>query len=214
MEIFLKDNLNEEISLNNTKSLAKSNENKDNKEDKILNLNEDKYLIKSDLLNIETKKLKQKNILEKTEENIIKTLNLKILVKSKYILKEILLILDDKRKLLLLRYNKYYKKLMGINLVNYQKLCGKIKTGGINGYGKEYEFDNLYLIFKGYYMNGKRNGKGIEYNGDIIFEGEYKNEIKNGKGIEYNKKGILFVGEYVNGKNGMDLLKNIIMIHI
>ena len=143
MDVCLKNNHDEEINLSNTKSLTKSNENKDNKEDKILNLNEDKYLIKSDLLNIETKKLTEKNILEKTEENIDKTLNLKILVKSKYILKEILLILDDKRKLLLLKYNKYYQKLMGINIVNYQKLSGKIKTGGINGYGKEYEFDNL-----------------------------------------------------------------------
>ena len=193
MDVCLKNNHDEEINLSNTKSLTKSNENKDNKEDKILNLNEDKYLIKSDLLNIETKKSIEKNILEKAEENIDKTLNLKILVKSKYILKEILLILDDKRKLLLLRYNKYYKKLMGINLVNYQKLCGKIKTGGINGYGKEYEFDNFKLIFKGYYKNGKRNGKGKEYDGDIIFEGEYKNEIKNGKGIEYNIKMVYYL---------------------
>ena len=74
-------------------------------------------------------------------------MNLKILVKSKYILKKILLILDEKRKLLLLKYNKDYHKLMGINIDNYKKLSGKIKIGGINGYGKEYEIDEFNLIF-------------------------------------------------------------------
>ena len=37
MEGLLKDNHDDEINLNNTKYLTKSNENKDNKEDKILN---------------------------------------------------------------------------------------------------------------------------------------------------------------------------------
>ena len=50
-------------------------------------------------------------------------------------------------------------------------------------------------------MNGKRNGKGIEYyyNGELIFEGEYVNgERWNGKGKEYDEFGILiFEGEYL-----------------
>ena len=169
----------------------------------------DKYSIKSNLinLNIETKKLDEINILEKTGENSDKSLNLKTSVKSKFILKKIFLILDEKKKLLLLRYNKYYQKLMVINIEKYQELSNKIIIGGINGYGKEYEFEELNLIYKGYYMNGKRNGKGKEYNGDIIFEGEYKNGIKNGKGIEYNKKGILFVGEYLKGKRWNGIFK-------
>ena len=35
----------------------------------------------------------------------------------------------------------------------------------------------LELIFKGEYLNGRRNGKGKEYhnNGRLIFEGEYLN---------------------------------------
>ena len=133
-------------------------ENKDNKEDKNLDIKEDKYLIESNLLNSKT--FNKKNILEKTEKNSDKFLNLKILVKSKYILKKILLFLDEKRKLHLLKYNKDYHKLMGINIDNYKKLSGKIKIGGINGYGKEYGIDEFNLIFKGYYKNGKRNGKG------------------------------------------------------
>ena len=36
------------------------------------------------------------------------------------------------------------------------------------------------LIFEGEYLNGKRNGKGKEYNkeGKLIFEGEYLNGFK------------------------------------
>ena len=148
-----------------------------------------------------------------TNEDTDKSLNLKISVKSKYILRKILLSLGEKRKLLLLKYNKYYHKLMGINIHNYQKLSGKIKIGGINGYGKEYGYDEFNLLFKGYYMNGKRNGKGKEYEGDKIFEGEYKNGIKNGKGIEYNKHGILFVGEYLNGKRWNGIAKEFIDVY-
>ena len=146
---------------------------------------------------------------EKKEEITDKSVNLNLSVKSEYILKKILLILGEKRKLLLLKYNNYYQKLLGINIENYQKLSGKIIIGGINGYGKEKEFNDLKLIFKGYYINGKRNGKGKEYNkeGKLIFEGEYKNGIKNGKGIEYNGEDILFVGEYLNGKKWNGIVK-------
>ena len=60
----------------------------------------------------------------------------------------------------------------------------------INGNGKVKEYDDYgYLIFKGEYLNGMRNGKGKEYkDGKIIFEGEYKD----GK--------LIFEGEYKNGR--------------
>ena len=200
MEVFLKDAALSSSKVDNKQNINLAERRKNN-------TNEDKYSIKSNLLNITTKKLNEKNILEKAEENADKSLNLQISVKSKYIKKKILFFLCEKRKLLVLKYNKYYHKLMGINFDNYQKLSGKIIIDGINGYGKEYGFDKLNLIFKGYYMNGKRNGKGKEYDGDIIFEGEYINGIKNGKGIEYNKKGILFEGEYLNGKRWNGIVK-------
>ena len=65
--------------------------------------------------------------------------------------------------------------------------------------------DDGELIFVGEYLNGKRNGKGEEYdiiNDDLSFIGEYKNDKRwNGKGIEFNKYGeIIFEGEYFNGK--------------
>ena len=47
------------------------------------------------------------------------------------------------------------------------------------------------LEFEGEYLNGKRNGKGKEYNyeGKLLFEGEYLNGKRwNGKG--YNKNDI------------------------
>ena len=202
------------ININKNKNEIKINENdnikienKDNKDDKMPKLNEDKNLIKSNLLNIKTKNLNEKNIIEKTEENANKPLNLKTSIKSQFILKKILSNLAQKTKLFLIKYNKDYQKLMSINIDDYKKLSGKIKICGINGYGKEYKLNTLNLIFKGYYINGKRNGKGKEYDCDKIFEGEYLNGIKNGKGIEYNKKGILFEGEYLNGKKWNGIAK-------
>ena len=83
------------------------------------------------------------------------------------------------------------------------------------GKGKIEEYTNLpslgkILTFKGEYINGKRNGKGKEYNYkynyssceyDIIniFEGNYINGKRNGKGKEYENKTLLFEGEYLEG---------------
>ena len=87
----------------------------------------------------------------------------------------------------MVRYNKYYTRLLGITTEQYKNLSGRIKIWGINGYGKEYELKYMNLIFKGFYLNGKRNGKGKEYyeNGNIEFEGEYLDDKRNGKGKEY-----------------------------
>ena len=60
----------------------------------------------------------------------------------------------------------------------------------------------MNLIFKGYYLNGKRNGRGKEYkNNELIFEGEYKNGKRNGQGIEYEfgYDKIIFIGEFLEG---------------
>ena len=48
------------------------------------------------------------------------------------------------------------------------------------GFIREYNLEGK-LIFEDEYFNGKRNGKGKEYNGEIlIFEGEYLNEKRLG----------------------------------
>ena len=76
-----------------------------------------------------------------------------------------------------------------------------------NGKGKVKEYDfypfYFYLVFEGEYLNGKKNGKGKEYdsNGELIFEGEYKNGKRNGIGKEYYISGLLlFAGEYLNNE--------------
>ena len=75
----------------------------------------------------------------------------------------------------------------------------------INGNGniREYNIWNI-LIFEGDVINGKKNGKGKEYNyheGYLIFEGEYLNDLRNGKGKEYDAKGnLIFEGKYLNGE--------------
>ena len=75
----------------------------------------------------------------------------------------------------------------------------------INGNGnvKEYWNDGK-LKFEGEYLNGKRNGKGKEYDfykGKLEFEGEYLKGERNGKGKEYDILGkLIFDGKYVNGK--------------
>ena len=50
----------------------------------------------------------------------------------------------------------------------------------IKGNGKVREYNSKSeLIYEGEYLNGKRNGKGKEYeNGELIFEGEYLNDKK------------------------------------
>ena len=59
---------------------------------------------------------------------------------------------------------------------------------------------NYYYRFKGEYLNGKKNGKGKEYNnqGTLIFEGEYLNG-KKWNGIEYDEFGKI-ISEIKNGK--------------
>ena len=74
-------------------------------------------------------------------------------------------------------------------------------------------------MFKGKYLNGKRNGKGKEYylNGNIYFEGEYLNGVENGEGKEYSNHGrLLFEGEYYNGQKwkekGQDYIIDIVYL--
>ena len=147
--------------------------------------------------------LNKKKFIEKPKENTYKFVNLKSSVKSKYIIQKIFLYLNDKKKIFMIRYNKYYNNLLEIDIELYKKISGKIKIGGINGYGKEYKLDSMDLIFKGFYIKGKRNGEGKEYysNGNLQFEGEYVEGKRHGKGIDYRYNGnLLFLGEYMNGK--------------
>ena len=144
-------------------------------------------------------------------------------IKTSYFKKILFLHLDEGRKLKIIKYNKNLQKFLYINLINYKIFSNKyiIKNG--EGNIKEYNYFNDKLIYEGEYLNGKRNGKGKEYDkeGNLIFKGEYLNgkrhngtqyfedeiyELKNGKGIIKEKESdedFIFKGEYLNGeKNG------------
>ena len=102
------------------------------------------------------KSTKQMKTQDKSDLIQKKNNNLK-LVRSRYILKKIFSFLDEKKKLIVIKYNKLYIKTFGITIEQYKKLSGGIKIDGINGYGKEYELETLNLIFKGFYLNEKKS---------------------------------------------------------
>ena len=69
---------------------------------------------------------------------------------------------------------------------------GQIKPGSKNSNEEKLEkkmelHENGKMKFDGYYLNGKRHGKGTEYdnNCNIIFEGNYLNGERHGEGKEY-----------------------------
>ena len=111
--------------------------------------------------------------------------------------------LSEKDKLNIIKYNKYFQRILSIDIEYYKKISGKYKIDGINGYGQEYSLNIGQLIFEGEYKNKKRNGEGREYNsfGELIFEGEYLEGKRNGKGKEYDNDGeLIFEGQYLDGK--------------
>ena len=146
-------------------------------------------------------------------------------VKSSFIAKKILLLLHEKIKLKLIKYNKSFQNKVGVNLINYKFFKHKYiiyEEGRTKG--KEYN-DKDQLIYEGEYLNGVRNGKGKEYTnrGNLIFEGEFLNGKKwNGNGRQGDHSSYLvykfiegnayfdvtidnkqFQGNYLNGeKNG------------
>ena len=86
---------------------------------------------------------------------------------------------------------------------------GNYLNGKRSGKGKEFDSDGK-LIFEGEYLNGERNGFGEEYDrdGNIIFKGEYFEDERNGSGVEYDNKGnIIFEGTYFDGKIWDGLVK-------
>ena len=138
--------------------------------------------------------------------------------KSKFILEKIFSFINEGRKLILLKYNKYFQNKIEISLMNYEIYSTRYITYDQNGQGKEYNLDD-HVLYEGGYLKGKRNGKGKEYDDfspkDVIFEGEYLNGKRNGKGKEYDlEANMMFEGEYLNGKKwngkGYDGEKNIV----
>ena len=72
-------------------------------------------------------------------------------------------------------------------------------NGKRHGKGKEYE-NSGNLSFEGTYLNGKRHGKGKEYYfGRVIFDGEFSNGYII-EGIKYGRDGNL---EFILERNGI-----------
>ena len=127
-------------------------------------------------------------------------------IKSNYVLKLIFSFVKEKRKLKTIINNYELQKRIGYNIENYKKCSGILKLKLKNGNAQLYKLDTNILIYEGGYLNGKRNGKGKEYNdyGNLKYEGEYLNGVKNGQIKEYDSYGnLIFEGYYLNGiKNG------------
>ena len=129
-------------------------------------------------------------------------------IRSSYILKGIFNYTKDRIKLKIIKKNKNMQRIVELNLIDIRRFSGRYiveKFGKI----KEYNSYNNRLIFEGQYSDGKRNGKGKEYNenGKIIFEGEFL-DGKKWKGIEkeYDEDTdkLIFECEYKNGeRNGI-----------
>ena len=100
-------------------------------------------------------------------------------------------------------------------MFNYKIFSGKyVKYEGKERVKIYNAFDDK-IIYEGEYLNGKKHGKGKEYNefGVVMFEGEYfngKRIIEGNTGLdEFNEgfvyqfdecKKLIYEGEYLNGK--------------
>ena len=102
------------------------------------------------------------------------------IIKSKQIFKFIFSYVIEKRKLEIIKHNKNLQNLNGINLYNYKLFNEDYYIFEENGKIKEYKYfknepkNEKLIIFEGEYLNGKRLGKGKEYDqdGNLLFEGE------------------------------------------
>ena len=117
-------------------------------------------------------------------------------IKSRYIFRIIIFHLSVKKKLILIKYNKKLQTRLNIKILNYKIFSGKSITNyDKDKKGKIYKIYDEYkdkLIFEGEFLNGQKNGKGIEYydDGKLKYKGEYHNGYRNGKGKEYYKNRI------------------------
>ena len=97
-------------------------------------------------------------------------------ISSLYILRKIFGLLDTKVKLNHIKYNKSLQKKLLNEIDYFKKIIGRylIQDNTFN-YGKEFTLDKNILVYIGGYKDGKRHGKGVEYNENGIykFEGEF-----------------------------------------
>ena len=86
---------------------------------------------------------------------------------------------------------------------------GSFKDDEYNGIGT---LKTFYYIYKGEFIKGKKNGKGV-YEDLLInslYEGEFKNDFKDGHGVEQYSDGSKYEGDFKGGSkdgNGVLILK-------
>ena len=102
-------------------------------------------------------------------------------INSYYIAQIVFSFIDSKKGYKLVQYNKRLINRLKINPLYFKILSGKYLVYKKNRKVREYDLLKDYLIFEGEYLNGKRNGKGIEYRPQK-FEGNYLDGKRNGKG--------------------------------
>ena len=102
------------------------------------------------------------------------------LIKSSYFYQKLFLHINDKIKLNLIKYNKRLQNITDISLLNYKFFSGKYIIYEGKRKGKIFNAFNDNLIYEGEILNGKKNGRGNEYdeNGNTIYDGEYLNGKK------------------------------------
>ena len=129
-------------------------------------------------------------------------------INSRNILKYTFSLIEIKRLLKIINYNKVLQEKINININYYKQISKVILKIDENGIGRIYNIYNNNLVFEGKYSNKKKNGQGKEYNMfcQLSFEGEYKNGLRNGYGKQYRflpGRVLEFEGEYKNGlRNG------------
>ena len=138
--------IKEEIKINNEIIFNLMTNNKEI--NKILNSNKKKEIPNKEVMN-------EINI--KKDTKYIKN------IKSNYIIKILFPHLYEKNKLNIIKYNKNIQNKIGIGLINYKFFKGIIIHYESKTEGKEYFDFSGKLRFEGEYLNGKRNGKGKEY---------------------------------------------------
>ena len=124
-------------------------------------------------------------------------------IRSSVILQKVFKYIDNIMKLKIVLYNKSIQRKLNLDLIDFKRYSGKYrKKNGEIIY--DYNSSNDILIFRGNYLNGKRNGYGKEYNeeGKLIFQGEYLdgNKWKGIKKVYSQDTGeLIYEYEYSNG---------------
>ena len=108
-------------------------------------------------------------------------------IKSKYIYKKVFSILEEKKLLKLVNYNKNIQTKLNKKLINYKIMCGKYFIFDGNDKGRIYDAYDGRLIYEGGLMGYKKNGKGKKYDnkGRLEYEGEYLQDKKMEKEKNY-----------------------------